>query len=81
MFEGWGTGNEEIILLDTSLGRRDQEQIYFSYTMAVCSCANNRSCIKERSIINSWPQTMALDCLSQQATFNRYIDELDYPIA
>ena len=35
--------------------------------MAVCSCANNRSHIKECSIINSQPQTMALDCLSQQS--------------
>ena len=35
--------------------------------MAVCSCANNRSRIKECSIINSQPQTMAMVCLSQQA--------------
>ena len=37
--------------------------------MAVCRCANNRSYINGCSIINSQPQTMALDCLSQQKQF------------
>ena len=43
---GWGTGSEEIILLDTSEGGETKSEYYFSYTMAVCSCANNRSCMK-----------------------------------
>ena len=63
----WGTGNEEIILLDSSKDKRPRVNIYFSYTTAVCSCANNRSHIMEHSIINSRPQTTALDCLSQHS--------------
>ena len=61
---GRGTDSREIIS-QTLVGRREQERIYyFSYTTAVCSCANNRSRI---NIINSRPQTTALDCLSQQS--------------
>ena len=49
--------------------------------MAVCSCANSRSHIKECSIIDSQPQTMALNCLFQHTATKLHILSLSQVVS
>ena len=66
--QGWETDSEELIPLDTSRGGETKSELIISpilwlyVDVLLIDCAS-----KDHSIINTQPQTMGLDCLSQHS--------------
>ena len=66
--QGWGTDSEELISLDTSKRGETRSELIISpmlwlYVDVLLIDHTSRNC----SIINTQPQTMGLDCLSQHS--------------